>query len=110
MTVNQCCEQLLEVEAKRGLGLEFVACLCSCSGICREESLAVGVARVGQEDQRIVYGTLEELRTVDFGAPLHSLVLIGETDEIEQEMLDTFRVTESTPRLVFAPATMEDST
>jgi len=87
MTVNQCVEQLLEVEAKEG------------GGVCGPEALGVGISRVGHPDQRVVYGTLEQLRTVDFGAPLHSLVLVGETDLIEQEMLNLFKVTDTTPRL-----------
>ena len=80
------------------------------TGICTPETLAVGVARVGQADQFIAYGTLDELRTVDFGAPLHSLVVIGETDEIEQDMLDTFRVNGRTPRIAWTTDTMQDST
>lgn len=87
MSINQCIEQLLEVEAKEQ------------GGACGPEALAVGVSRVGHEEQRVVYGTLEQLRTVDFGEPLHSLVLIGETDVIEQEMLDIYKVTDETPRL-----------
>ena len=30
--------------------------------------------------------------------PLHSLVLVGETDEIEREVLESFRVAPGTPR------------
>jgi diphthine synthase len=62
-------------------------------------SKGVGVARIGAADQFICYGTLAELETVDFGGPLHSLCLIGEVDHIEQEMLDGFGITESTPRV-----------
>ena len=87
MTVNQCCEQLLEVESKRQLG------------ICTPTTLAVGLARVGQADQQIVSGTLEELRTVDFGKPLHSLVIVGEMDSIEAEMVEIFKISPATPRL-----------
>ena len=87
MTVNQCCEQLIEVEAKRG------------GGICGPDALAVGLARVASVDQCVVYGTLQELSRVDFGGPLHSLVLVGETDHIEQDMLDMFKITPETPLL-----------
>eukprot|EP00730_Choanoeca_flexa_P014617 TRINITY_DN6456_c0_g1_i2.p1 TRINITY_DN6456_c0_g1~~TRINITY_DN6456_c0_g1_i2.p1 ORF type:complete len:288 (+),score=56.25 TRINITY_DN6456_c0_g1_i2:61-924(+) len=90
MTVNQCVKQLLEVEAKHG------------EGVCGPDSRAVGVARVGASDQQIVYGTLAELADVDFGPPLHSLVLIGETDDIEQEVLDIYKITADTPRLTQA--------
>ena len=72
--------------------------------------MAVGVARVGQADQLVVYGSLEELSTVDFGAPLHSLVLVGETDEIERDMLELYRITAATPRTTFTAAPIADST
>eukprot|EP00054_Salpingoeca_dolichothecata_P006917 m.40517 g.40517 ORF g.40517 m.40517 type:complete len:292 (-) comp16755_c0_seq2:19-894(-) len=87
MSINKCIEQFFEVEEKHK------------GGICARTARAVGVARVGSPDQTIVSGTLEELSTVDFGAPLHSLVLVGEVDEIEKEMLDMYAVSESTPRL-----------
>lgn len=87
MTVNQCCEQLMEVEEKRQLG------------VCGPDALAVGVARVGCEDQVIACGTLKELATVDFGKPLHSVVIVGETDHIEEEMLALYRINDATPRI-----------
>ncbi len=46
-----------------------------------------------------MYGTLEELLTVDFGPPLHCLALCGETHPLELEVLNTYIVTPSTPRL-----------
>lgn len=87
MTVNQCATQLIEVEEKYK------------EGVCGADALAVGLARVGSEDQRIVYGTLGELATVDFGGPLHSLVLVGETDEIEREVLGVYAIGPDTPRV-----------
>ena len=63
MTIHQCIEQLLEIEGKRK------------EGVYCGESLAFGVARIGQASQQIVSGTLSELLAIDFGAPLHSLVL-----------------------------------
>lgn len=90
MTINQCIEQLIEVEAKNG------------GNCCGPETKGVGVSRIGAEDQVIVYGTLADLLTVDFGGPLHSLCLCGETDIIEQEMLDGYAITADTPRLAAA--------
>ncbi|GAA5801245.1 diphthine synthase [Helicostylum pulchrum] len=86
MTVNEAVEQLLEIEEKRD------------EGICKPDSLAIGCARIGTDTQKIVAGTLEELVNVDFGGPLHSLVLIGSRmHEMEAEFvkeyaynLDTF--------------------
>ncbi|KAK0087542.1 hypothetical protein PV325_000792 [Microctonus aethiopoides] len=40
-----------------------------------EQSLAVGLARVGSDDQRIIVSTLTEMTTIDLGPPLHSLVI-----------------------------------
>ena len=37
---------------------------------------------------------------MDFGGPLHSLVLVGETDEVEREMLSIYRINDDTPRIV----------
>ncbi|ORX44262.1 diphthine synthase [Hesseltinella vesiculosa] len=65
MTVNQAVEQLLEIEDNRD------------SGVCTKDHLAIGCARIGTATQQIVAGTLQELLDVDFGGPLHSLVLIG---------------------------------
>eukprot|EP00043_Microstomoeca_roanoka_P008881 m.85232 g.85232 ORF g.85232 m.85232 type:complete len:63 (-) comp14417_c1_seq2:455-643(-) len=48
-----------------------------------------------------------QLATVDFGGPLHSVVVIGETDEIEREMLDLYRITEKTPRIERAQGTTD---
>jgi len=87
MTVNQCVSQLIEVEERHG------------KGVCGKDSYGVGVARVGHESETVVYGTLEQLEKVDFGGPLHSLVLVGETDEIEQQVLDAHKVTAATPML-----------
>ena len=81
MTVNTAIEQLLEVEASRNLNA-FSA-----------DTLAVGVARIGAPSQQIVAGTMQELLDVDFGEPLHSLVIAGNMHVIETEFLQQFRVT-----------------
>lgn len=84
MTINTAIEQLLEVEASRKLNA-FSA-----------ESLAVGVARLGSPSQQIVAGTMQELLDVNFGDPLHSLVIAGNMHVIESEFLQQFKV-KSTP-------------
>ncbi|KAJ1925980.1 diphthine synthase [Tieghemiomyces parasiticus] len=88
MTVNQCVDQLLEVEEKRG------------EKVYTEETLAVGIARVGSATQLVRAGTLAQLREVDFGAPLHSLVLLGsrlhylEFDMLRQNAVDLEKLNE----------------
>ena len=61
--------------------------------MCGPDSLAVGLARVGHQDQFICFGTLKELRQVNFGSPLHSLILCApDVHEMELEMLNYFHV------------------
>ncbi|RMD40217.1 hypothetical protein DV735_g4910, partial [Chaetothyriales sp. CBS 134920] len=81
MSVAQCARQMLEVEGvrkERAYG---------------EDSLAVGAARVGSEEQRVACGTLKELAEIDLGPPLHSLVLLGRrTHELEKEYIREWAV------------------
>ena len=55
-------------------------------GVISRETLAVGMARLGQETHQIVFGKLEDLLDVDFGAPLHSLAICGTIHPLEQEV------------------------
>ena len=84
MTVNQCVEQLLEVEEKRQ------------GGVYNENSIGVGLARLGANDQKIVCGTLKELVDVDFGSPLHCFVLPATMHFLEADMLRQFAVNPET--------------
>jgi diphthine synthase len=105
MTINTAIKQLLLTESRRKLG------------VCGPNTEAVGLARVGQrrrkrlgEDkdeipgesensgQRIVSGTLEQLSRIDFGAPLHSLVIVGSgVHDLEKDMLAFFKAKEDEP-------------
>lgn len=78
MTINTAIEQLLEVEQNRG-GNAF-----------SEDTTCVGFARLGSEDQMVVAGSMKQLLEVDFGSPLHCLVIVGKTHPVEEEMLDFF--------------------
>lgn len=80
MTINTAIEQLLEVEQMRGE-----------SAFC-EDTDCVGFARLGSEDQMIVAGSMRQLFKVDFGAPLHCLVIVGKTHPVEEEMLDFYKL------------------
>ena len=92
------------------------------SAVCKPESLGIGLARVGQADQRIISGTLKELAEVrlpgggtlcqrsplpspppsqvDFGAPLHSLILVGAMHDLEVTLFERFRWRGEGPRWV----------
>ncbi|KAI7835729.1 hypothetical protein COHA_010383 [Chlorella ohadii] len=80
MSVGTALSQLLEVEEVRG------------GGAYGPDTLCVGVARIGSDSQRIVAGSMQQLLDVDFGPPLHSLVIAGDTHPIELEYLEQFMV------------------
>ncbi|KAK4751328.1 hypothetical protein SAY87_004810 [Trapa incisa] len=82
MTINTAIEQLLEVEEMCG------------ESVYGEDTICVGMARLGSPDQKIVAGPMKQLLTFDFGAPLQCLVIAGETHPLEQEMLDFYRLKE----------------
>lgn len=75
MTVGQAMDQLAEVEASRALD------------VIRPDTIVVGVARLGSPTQLIAAGRFEVVRQVDFGAPLHCLVVVGKLHECEEELL-----------------------
>ena len=60
-----------------------------------EESLCVGLARVGSESQSICTSTLESMISVDLGGPLHSLVIPGHMHPLELDMLKQFALNET---------------
>lgn len=78
MTVNTAIEQLLEVEEARK------------ESVYGENTICVGFARLGSEDQKVVAGSMKQLLTVDFGPPLHCLVIVGKTHPVEEEMLEFY--------------------
>ena len=80
MAAAQCAQQMIEIEEERH------------EGICRKDSVAVAVGRVGSEDQRIVAGTLAEIAEADLGAPLHSLVLVGKAHDLERDYVREYAV------------------
>ncbi|XP_031477864.1 probable diphthine methyl ester synthase [Nymphaea colorata] len=82
MTIETAIEQLLEVEQLRA------------ESVYSEDSICVGFARLGSENQMVVSGSMKQLREVDFGAPLHCLVIVGETHPMEEEMLEFYAVKE----------------
>lgn len=111
MTVSRAARQMIQIEEGEEGG----------EGVCGRNVLAVGVARVGAGDMKIVAGTLGELaRTlpvgndiagaeeedeeeeggeevkdngIDLGPPLHSLVIIGRRGhDLERDFLEEFAV------------------
>lgn len=87
MSIPQAVSQLLEIESLRQSGI-----------LVPNETLAIGVSRVGGDDsqQKIVGGTLAELAAQPagvFGEPLHSLVIVGKRlHHLEVEYAEQYAV------------------
>ena len=81
MTINQCIEQLLTIENEQKLG------------VYDENTMVVGMARVACDDQQIVYGTMKELLTYDFGAEMHCLLIPApQIDDPELDHLEYYKI------------------
>ncbi|XP_075901678.1 diphthine methyl ester synthase [Nelusetta ayraudi] len=82
MTVSQAANQLISIikrrRAEEGEGAEL--------GVT-EDTLCVGVARLGADNQLIQVATLQQLASCDLGGPLHSLVVSGRLHPLEVDML-----------------------
>ena len=73
MTIKQAIEYLLRVEDKRQ------------EKTFTKETKCIGVARLGSDKPRIVYDTAEKLLKVDFGKPMHTLIIPSELHFMEEE-------------------------
>ncbi|KAH7827884.1 diphthine synthase [Monocercomonoides exilis] len=85
MTVNQAIQQLLSLEEEKKMDVFHPSTFC------------IGLARVGCPTQRIVAGKASDLLRVDFGGPLHSLIVpcLKTVTEEENIMIQHFAVKES---------------
>ncbi len=75
MTVNEAVKNLLEIEEKRK------------EGIFTDETICVGCARIGSDDQKIISGKAKEIALAEFGAPMHCLIVPGKLHFMEEEAL-----------------------
>lgn len=83
MTVAEAANQLIQIIERKKVVETNLA--------FDEESLAIGLARVGSEDQKMLACNLFEMRNVELGPPLHCLVIPGEKlHPLEAEFLDQF--------------------
>ncbi len=76
MTVNQGLEYLMSI--KDDLDRE---------GLITEDTLAMGIARVGSSDVVVKAGKISELIDYDFGGPLHCIVIPSKLHIVEAEYL-----------------------
>ncbi|CAF0772457.1 unnamed protein product [Brachionus calyciflorus] len=60
------------------------------ANILTEDTLAVGLARVGKDDQTIRVDTIKNLADCDLGSPLHSMVIAGKLHPLEIDFLRLF--------------------
>ena len=76
MTVNEGLENLMTI--KDNLERE---------GLINEDTLAVGIARVGSKDNLVKAGYIKDLIDFDFGGPLHCIVIPSKLHIVEAEYL-----------------------
>lgn len=65
-----------------------------------EDTVCVGLSRVGSDAQRIVSATLQEMTQIDLGEPLHSLIIPGEMHSLERDMLLQFAISDNTKNIL----------
>jgi diphthine synthase len=83
MSVNVALEQMLEAAEAKG----------DEEGNYGKDTMCVGMARLGQRDQCIKVGSMEELLKEDFGEPLHCLVVCADdVHELELEAMKHYIV------------------
>lgn len=58
--------------------------------VITKDTFAIGCARLGCKDFKIVSGTLKQLKEVDFGKPLHCLIIPGKMHFSEEEFVNKF--------------------
>lgn len=56
-------------------------------GLIKEDTLAIGIARVGSKDSIVKAGKISELIDYDFGGPLHCIVIPSKLHIVEAEYL-----------------------
>ncbi|KAG8192208.1 hypothetical protein JTE90_009968 [Oedothorax gibbosus] len=83
MTVSCAAQQLMEIiEKKQSQGDNDLA--------YSEDTVCVGLSKIGSDDQKIVAAPLRRMTMLDLGSPLHSLIICGGLHPIEKEMLQMF--------------------
>ncbi len=75
MNVHEAIDTLMKMEKEFG------------RGVISKSMKAIGVARIGSEDELVVYDTLEGLKKYDFGEPMHSLVIPGVMNHFEEDIV-----------------------
>lgn len=79
MKVNDALEILEKIEKRKK------------EKIISKDTIVVGCARLGSDNPTIKAGTLEEVRSFDFGKPPHGLIIPGKLHFLEEEVLKLWK-------------------
>lgn len=55
-----------------------------------EDTPCIAAARIGSDTQKLVYAKLSDVKSIDMGGPLHSMVIIGEMHPLESDAVKFF--------------------
>ena len=99
MTVNQSLDILLKtIEHYRAEGDLSTDC------INEHTTIFIGVARLGSSCEHIAAGTISTLSSINFGPPLHSLVICSKLHPLEAEFIAMFAVDDKSRELILNSA------
>ncbi|MEK6899690.1 MAG: diphthine synthase [Nanoarchaeota archaeon] len=79
MTVNEALEILEKIESRKK------------ENIITKDTLVVGCARLGSDDEKIKAGPLSEIKKYSFGKAPHCLIIPGKMHFMEEEMINIYR-------------------
>ncbi len=79
MTVNDAIDYLLRIELKLN------------KKVFTRDTLCIGCARIGAKDQLIKAGKAKDLLKIDFGKPVHCLIVPSKLHFMEEDFLAQFR-------------------
>eukprot|EP00467_Chlorarachnion_reptans_P023299 CAMPEP_0114488480 /NCGR_PEP_ID=MMETSP0109-20121206/1354_1 /TAXON_ID=29199 /ORGANISM="Chlorarachnion reptans, Strain CCCM449" /LENGTH=332 /DNA_ID=CAMNT_0001664879 /DNA_START=280 /DNA_END=1279 /DNA_ORIENTATION=- len=97
MNLTTAVEQILHVLKARRIRTGKTSSVRRGWGSLGPNSYAVGIARAGTSEMKIIYGTLEQLSRANIGPPLHSLIIPAPNlHAMEIEALRHFRVSNRT--------------
>lgn len=80
MSVNDAIDYLLKIELKLN------------KKVFTRDTLCIGCARIGAKDQLIKAGKAKDLQEIDFGKPVHCLIVPAKLHFMEEEFLQQFKV------------------
>jgi len=60
-------------------------------GMINKNTKVLGCARLGSDNYMVKYGTIEEIKKVDFGKPPYCLIIPGKVHFIEEEVLELWK-------------------